>query len=265
VTGDQDLLAAWGPLVCLCLFAGMMAMHEAGRRLGMRRRARDPEGSRLGLGPVESATFGLLGLLIAFTFSGAASRFDARRNLVTEEANFIEQAWLRIDLLPEGDQATMRGHFREYLDARLASYDKLPDLTASAAEVERARMLQHTIWKGAVTSTRNNSGGSPFNANLLLGAINSMIEITTSRIMATRLHPPGVVYGMLFTAALMAALLAGYNSAGGKTRGWLHAVGLASIVSIALFVIIDMEHPRVGLIRVDAVDVVLRELRRSMN
>ena len=92
-----------------------------------------------------------------------------------------------------------------------------------------------------------------------------MIEITTSRTMATRLHPPAVVYGMLFTAALMAALLAGYNSAGGKTRGLLHAVGLASIVSIVLFVIIDMEHPRVGLIRVDAVDVVLRELRRTMN
>ena len=233
----------------------------------MRRRAKDPEGSRLGLGPVESATFGLLGLLIAFTFSGAATRFDARRNLVTEEANFIEQAWLRVDLLPEGDQPKMRGYFREYLDARLAAYDKLPDLAAAASELERAGTLQHTIWKGAVSATRNDGSGSPppFNANLVLGAINSMIEITTSRTMATRLHPPAVVYGMLFTAALMAALLAGYNSAGGKTRGLLHAVGLASIVSIVLFVIIDMEHPRVGLIRVDAVDVVLRELRRTMN
>ena len=161
MTGDQDLLAAWGPLVCLCLFAAMMTMHEVGRRLGMRRRAKDPEGSRLGLGPVESATFGLLGLLIAFTFSGAATRFDARRNLVTEEANFIEQAWLRVDLLPEGDQPKMRGYFREYLDARLAAYDKLPDLAAAASELERAGTLQHTIWKGAVSATRNDGSGSP--------------------------------------------------------------------------------------------------------
>ena len=126
--GGHDLLGTWGPLVCLCLFAGMMLLHELGRRLGVRRRAKDPEGSRLGLGPVESATFGLLGLLIAFTFSGAASRFDVRRNLVTEEANLIEQAWLRVDLLPEAEQPKMRGHFRDYLDSRLAVYDKLPDL-----------------------------------------------------------------------------------------------------------------------------------------
>jgi hypothetical protein len=92
-----------------------------------------------------------------------------------------------------------------------------------------------------------------------------MIDITTTRTMATRMHPPGIVYGMLFTAALMASLLAGYNSAGGTTRGWLHAIGLATIVSIALYVIIDIEHPRIGLVRVDSVDEVLRELRHTMN
>jgi hypothetical protein len=76
----------------------MLLVHELGRRLGVRRRARDLEGARLGLGPVESATFGLLGLLIAFYISGAVTRFDARRSLVTEEANLIETAWLRLDL-----------------------------------------------------------------------------------------------------------------------------------------------------------------------
>jgi len=240
----------------------MLLFHELGRRLGVRRRARDPEGSRLGLGPVESATFGLLGLLIAFTFSGAASRFDVRRHLVVEEANLIEQAWLRVDLLPQAEQPAIRGHFRDYLDSRLAAYDKLPDLDAARAELERSKMLQREIWKRAVTVSRN--GGS-FGVNLLLASINGMIDITTERTMATRMHPPGVVYGMLFSAALMAALLAGYNSAGGTTRAWLHAIGLASIVSIALYVIIDIEHPRMGLVRVDTVDEVLRELRHMMN
>ena len=262
--GGHDLLGTWGPLVCLCLFAGMMLLHELGRRLGVRRRAKDPEGSRLGLGPVESATFGLLGLLIAFTFSGAASRFDVRRNLVTEEANLIEQAWLRVDLLPEAEQPKMRGHFRDYLDSRLAVYDKLPDLNAANRELDRSRRLQLEIWNGAVAATRHSSG-SPFSSNLLLSGINSMIEITTTRTMATRVHPPGIVYVMLFTAALLAALLAGYNSAGGTTRAWLHAIGLASIVSIALYVIIDIEHPRLGLVRVGSADEVLRELRHTMN
>jgi hypothetical protein len=89
----------------------MMVLYELGRRLGVRRRDKDPEGSRLGLGPVESAPFGLLGLLIAFTFSGAASRFDVRRNLITEEANLIEQAWRRVDLLPEAEHRKCAGTF----------------------------------------------------------------------------------------------------------------------------------------------------------
>ena len=124
-------------------------------------------------------------------------------------------------------------------------------------------MLQHTIWKEVVLAVQNT--GATLSTNLLLSAINSMIDITTTRAMATRIHPPGIVYGMLFATAMVAALLAGYNSAGGKTRAMLHAIGLASIVTIALYVIIDMEHPRFGFVRVDSVDEVLRELRRTMH
>ena len=262
MTGDQDLLATWGLAFCFVLFAGMLLFHDVGRHFGIRRRAKDPEGARLGLGPVESATFGLLGLLIAFTFSGAATRFDARRHLVTEEANLIGTAWLRVDLLPEAEQPALRGLFREYLDSRLSTYDKLPDLAAASVEFERSKMLQDKIWKDTVEATRHNG---TLSSNLILSGINSMIDITTTRAMATRLHPPGVVYGMLAAAALMAALLAGYNSAGGKTRALLHAIGLAAVVTIALYVIIDLEHPRFGLVRVDGFDDVLRQLRQTMN
>ena len=62
--------------------------------------SRDPDGLAKGSGAAEAAVFGLLGLLIAFTFSGAASRFEDRRHLITEEANAIGTAYLRIDLLP---------------------------------------------------------------------------------------------------------------------------------------------------------------------
>ena len=263
MTGHHDVMGTWAPHIGVSLFLGMMLFHELGRRLGERRRAKDLEGSRLGLSPVETATLGLLGLLVAFTFSGAVTRFDVRRQLVTDEANLIGTAWLRIDLLAEADQAPLRKHFRNYLDSRLAVYEKLPDIDAAVAELAHSRMLQQRIWKEAVTATRNTS--QAFVGNLLLSSINSMIDITTTRTMATRMHPPGAVYAVLFASALMAAVFAGYNSAGGKTRGWLHATGMAAMVSAALFVIIDIEHPRLGMVRVDAVDEVLRDLRRSMN
>ena len=90
--------------------------------------AGDPVGARAGAGVVDGAVFGLLGLLVAFTFSGAATRFDARRQLVVEEANAIGAAYLRLDVLPAAAQPALRARFREYLDSRLAAYRAVPDM-----------------------------------------------------------------------------------------------------------------------------------------
>jgi hypothetical protein len=67
----------------------MLILVEVGRRIGIRRSAADPEGARAGVGAVEAAILALLGLLLAFTFSGAGARFDARRHLIVEETNAI--------------------------------------------------------------------------------------------------------------------------------------------------------------------------------
>ena len=87
-------------LFAVTLFFGILLFLEVGRRIGIRRITNDTEGARAGTGAVEGAVFGLLGLLIAFTFSGAASRFDTRRQLIVEETNVIGTAYLRLDLLP---------------------------------------------------------------------------------------------------------------------------------------------------------------------
>ena len=82
------------------LFLGMLLMCEVGRRIGIRSLSKYPDGLAKGTGAAEAAVFGLLGLLIAFTFSGAATRFEARRHLIVAEANTISTAYLRVDLLP---------------------------------------------------------------------------------------------------------------------------------------------------------------------
>ena len=146
-------------LCMLGLLAGMLLLLEIGRRIALQRIARDPEGARVGLGAVEGAVFGLIGLLLAFTFSGASSRFDTRRQLILEEANAIGTAYLRLDLLPVGAQPPIRQAFRKYLDARLAVYQKLPDLQAAKAELERAATLQSEIWTYGVSACREPARG----------------------------------------------------------------------------------------------------------
>ena len=89
-----------GVVILIVLFFGMIVSMEVGRRLRLRSQAKGAEGSAAGLGAVEGALFGLMGLVLAFTFSGAISRFDDRRKLIVEEANDIGTAYLRVDLLP---------------------------------------------------------------------------------------------------------------------------------------------------------------------
>lgn len=248
--------------IFVTIFASSLILIEVGRRIGVRRKVVDPEGAAAGLGAIEGAVFGLMGLLLAFTFSGAASRFDARRQLILEETNAIGTAYLRLDLLPASHQPKLRSDFRNYLDARLAVYRTLPDLKASEAEVSKATALQGEIWTQAVAACKE--ANSPAVTSLVLSSLNEVIDITTTRTVASQTHPPTVVFVMLFLLLLASSLLAGYGTSAGKTHSWLHTVGFAFIMALAVYVILDIEFPRVGFVRIDYVDQLLQDLRNSM-
>ena len=246
------------------LFLGMLLFLEIGRRIAVRRRKEDTRTTGEGVGAVDGAVFALLGLLIAFTFSGASSRFDTRRQLIVEETNDIGTAYLRLDLLPADLQPALRESFRRYLDARIEVYRKLPDIAAAKESLAKVNELQKQIWRQAVVASR--AEGAPLAVPvLLLPALNAMIDITTTRTMASLMHPPTVVFVMLFGLALAASLLAGYGMTGSKVRRWFHMLGFALVVAFTVYVIMDLEYPRLGLIRVDAFDQALVDLRASMN
>ena len=249
--------------ISLALFAGMLLCLDLGRRFGIHRMAQDPEGAHSGTGAVDGAVFALLGLLIAFTFSGAAGRFDERRSLIVEETNDIGTAYLRLDLLPAGAQPALRDLFRRYLDARIAAYRLLPDIDAAKAELARSTVLQGEIWREAVAASAA-EGAKPGAPMLLLPALNQMFDITTTRTMAGDMHPPPIIFVLLCGLALAGALLAGYGMASGKTRNWIHMIAFPAVMAVAVNVIIDIEYPRLGLIRVDAFDHALVELRAGM-
>lgn len=246
------------------LFFGMLLFLEIGRRTRLRRLKEDSETSPEGISSIDGAVFALLGLLIAFTFSGATARFDSRRQLIVEETNDIGTAYLRIDMLPSEAQAALRESFRRYLDARLEVYQKLPDVDAAKASLEKANELQRQIWQQAVAASRA-QGAPPAAPILLLPALNAMFDITTTRTMATQMHPPTIIFVMLFGLALAASLLAGHGMTGSRVRIWFHMLGFALVMAVVVYVILDIEYPRLGLIRVDAFDQALVDLRESMN
>ena len=99
---------------------------------------------------------------------------------------------------------------------------------------------------------------------LLLPALNEMIDITTTRETATGTHPPPAIFGLLAALCMVGALLVGYGTTPDSHRGWFHPAIFAAVLSVTVYVIIDVEFPRLGLIRVDAADQVIVDVRQSM-
>src|SRR5579863_757144 len=161
-------------LFAVLLFCGMMIMLEVGRRFGIRRRPKESEDERGSLGTIEGAMFALFGLVMAFTFSGAAGRFNDKRALIAVEANSIETAYLRLHLLSPRAQPELQGLFRRYVDSRLETYRKLPDMEAAKLEVANSKKIQREIWTQAVAATQLRDS-HPDAGKLLLPSLNNMI------------------------------------------------------------------------------------------
>jgi FtsH-binding integral membrane protein len=89
---------------------------------------------------------------------------------------------------------------------------------------------------------------------LLLPALNAMIDITTTRTVATQNHPPLVIFLLLAGLSLVSAMLAGFDNSNNKVRNWLYMVIFAATMSLTLYVILDLEFPRLGMIRIEAAD-----------
>lgn len=235
----------------------ILAAMEFGWRRGNRRSLRDPDGAEKGTTTMDSAVFALLGLLLAFVFSGAASRFSDRRELINDEANAIGTAYLRIGLLPADSQPELRNLYRQYVEVRLKS----PAIMIQGGVDDTSR-VQNEIWKLTIAALQQHQGQPIVDA--VLDPVNEMIDITSTRWLAARTHPPMVIYALLVGLAMVCGFLGGYNMGVARRRHILHAIAFSLSISMVLYVIIDVEFPRVGLVRVDFADAVLVNLLNSM-
>ncbi len=244
------------------LFAGILASLEIGFRIGREKSQKNPDWAFEGTGAMEAAIFSLLGLLLAFSFSGATARFDARRQLIVQEANAISTAYQRLDLLPAADQPAMRQLFREYLEARLQGFQKILDRPAADQDFARAAQIEQRIWSQAVAAGLSDPSHDV--SRLLLPALNQMNDVASQRAIALESYMPELIFWLLVCVTLMSAVLAGHAMARRERRSWLHMVLFSVIISLTISVMFDFNYPRYGLIRVDAADKVLLHLRDSM-
>ncbi len=249
-------------LLLLVLFAAMLALAVAGHRLGMRRLAGETDQERVGMVSVETAIFGLMGLIFAFTYAGAAQRYEQRRALTIQEANAIGTVYLRIDLVAEGARPALRAKVKRYAQGLLSAYDALPDEKGFEGGLAQVRALQDEIWKDAVAALRD---GPAVASQLLIPALNDMFDLNVTHEALVHVKTPPAILATLVILAFLCSLLAGYGLAG--ARPWshfLHKAGFALVVTGIIYIVIDYDYPRFGLIRIDFTDRALEETIKGM-
>ncbi len=243
----------------LMILAGFAA-YEGGFAKG-RRAPSAEELCRTPIFELLAGLLALLGLLLAFTFSMALTRFDARRALVLSEANAIGTLSLRTDLLREPERKQLQDAIRRYVEIRLElvrAEHVAPE--RFAAYVAEAEGLQGRMWAAAVAASREGPP-SPYVA-LVISALNDVIDLQESRVVAFRGRVPVAIYGLLLAVeiAALAAVGHGFGIVGRSDR--FSPAMLIVLVAAIVMVTMDLDHSGGGFIRVS--QQAMEDLGRSV-
>src|SRR6478752_6540479 len=225
--------------------AAILVVSEFGWQLGIRNNT-GSVGSNFST--LESAILGLLALMLAFTFSMALTRFEARREAVLNEANAIGTTALRARLLPEPHRTESLKLLREYAQIRIdyiptgKSFAELPTL------IDRSNNIQEALWQQVKALSAKDNNMVP--TGLFIQALNEMIDDQGKRLSALRNYIPGVVLLSLFGIAAVACGFAGYASGLDPLRTRVPVFITAFLVCSVIFVVLDLDRPNAGFITI---------------
>jgi hypothetical protein len=252
----QVMLYPW--VLILFLFGSLLLAVEIGRRYGWR------QGDRLridtqGATNLSAAIFALLGLFLAFCFSGAAGRYDVRQQLILNEVTAANTVAASIDLAPAASQPQLKAAMQRYLAVRMAADRPVTSIDEAVAAQRLVIKAQDELWTLSVAANaRPDASGAV--SNILLPAVNALNAATTNLTLAALMHPPSVIFYILIILAWISAFLAGIGMADDKGRTWVHTLVFAAITAAVIYVTIDIEFPRVGFIRIDGFETAINAL-----
>lgn len=247
-------------LTLLVLIALLLTAGETGYRIGRRAQSNINEATKSHISVIQGTIVGLLSLLLSFTLAMAVSRFDTRKQLVVEEANAIGTAFLRARLLPEPSRAEVADLLRLYVDTRIETTQPGQDERSTKALHERAAQLQQQLWALGVDAAGKDERA--VTTGLFVQALNDVIDVKEKRTIALSNHVPESVLLLLLVGAVLAASTVGYACGLGKSRRTVVQWALSLLIALVIFVIIDLDRPRLGLIRISQKSMI--DLKDSM-
>jgi hypothetical protein len=235
-------------IIVLGLFLCMLLAMEFGFRSGSRKQLSAPEAITQA-NSVLVSMLGLLALLLAFTFSAALQRYEDRSQTVVAEANAIGTTYLRARLLPGGMTDDVQALLRRYLDIRIQEgrVDAAqPELHASL--LHQAKLIEAQLWSHALRAARLDP--SPVTSGLFVQSLNELIDTSGTRNAALNRHVPEFVLLVMFATIVLMTATLGYASGIAGHRVTLAAFVLVILIALFVYLILDLDSPRRGVIQV---------------
>ena len=245
-------------IIVIALFVVMLATTMVGHFLALTRAKRNPELVSEGIGSLEGALLGLVALMLAFTFNMSASRYDERREIVTEEANIIGTAILRADLYPDSIREQFRKDFKQYVELRIQYHQSRPDVTDLQNILKDGSAVSDRLWDRATALSSDQH--YQVASMQMIPALNEMIDIVSVRFAAGIAKVPQSILWFLFLLCAVASFVVGYGKKG-KHLDWIVVTGFLLMTSITVLLILDLDRPRRGLITMDYANERIVELR----
>ena len=229
--------------VALFVLANLVA-YEVGFRVGLWSKQRDPDGDEGPTGMIVGSILALMAFLLAITMGMAGDRFDTRRGLVLDEANALGTTYLRAGYLSEPASAEMQELVIEYVPLRIAPSDQ----AQLAANIQRSEELQAEMW--AIAEEVARTDGSDVTA-LFIESLNDVIDLHTSRVVAgIYARVPATILWLLVIGVIISLALVGYSAGLGRKRSPAIALVLVLFLGAVIWLVVDLDRPREGLIQV---------------
>ena len=248
--------------ITIVLFIGMLLMDFVGFKIRSYRNSKNITEYNTGLGPIEGALLGLLSLLLAFTFNFSASRYDARRQTIISEANDIGTALLRTNLYPDSVRKLLKADFKQYVEARISYYEVGDDENKIQSASDKSALISQKIWNSVALLSQQPE--NVLRSQQMIPAVNSMIDITAVRDDKRIAYVPNSILYLLFILCLSSAFIIGYGRKE-KKPDWIMLCSFTLMITITVYLILDLDQGRSGIITMDTAHQKMLELRKLLN
>lgn len=234
-------------LICLVLMGVWVVALEIGFQVKKRRMKGGSDSiEKADIALILGAVLTLLALLLGFTYAMAMGRFEARRQLVIEEANAIGTTYLRAKALPEPRSSEIQELLRQYTALRVEIGGMVDYSPEKIREVDnRTKQLLSLIWSHAATQARESP--NPI-TSVFLQSLNEMIDLHTKRLAEFRNRVPFPIYLVLFVVSTITMWLVGIYFGSGQ-RMPIPTTMIILLVASVIWLIMDLDQPVRGAIR----------------